>query len=109
MNACFHICRVSERSGQLVEAIRRMGESPIPVPETQSAFHWRAQRNASVAAMCVDNPDRSPFKIKSVHEQNRLGTILRYWLKAGVRFDIALQKNRYVLLATTIFNVVAVP
>jgi hypothetical protein len=35
--------------------------------------------------------------------------VLRYWLKTRVRFDIALQKNRYVLLATTIFNVVAVP
>ena len=35
--------------------------------------------------------------------------VLRDWLKAGVRFDIALQKHRYVLLASTIFNVVAVP
>jgi len=35
--------------------------------------------------------------------------VLRYWLKAHVRFDIALQKDCYVLLATTIFNVVAVP
>ena len=30
---------------------------------TQSAFHPHAQRNASVAAMCVSNPDRSSLRI----------------------------------------------
>ena len=35
--------------------------------------------------------------------------VLQYSLKARVRFDIALQKNCYLLLATTIFNIVALP
>ena len=35
-----------EKSRQLVKPIRRKLESPIPVPETQSAFHPRAQLNA---------------------------------------------------------------
>ena len=35
-----------EKSRQLVKQIRRGIESPIPIRETQSAFHPRAQRNA---------------------------------------------------------------
>jgi hypothetical protein len=37
-------CRAKSR--QLVEAIRRKLESPLPVPKTQSAFHLLAQANA---------------------------------------------------------------
>jgi hypothetical protein len=35
-----------EKISQPVKPIRRMRESPIPVPETWSAFHPRAQRTA---------------------------------------------------------------
>ena len=38
--------RVCKKSGQLVKTIRSKGESPIQVPQTQSAFHPRAQQNA---------------------------------------------------------------
>ena len=38
-------------------------ESLIQVRETQSAFLLHARRNASVAAMCVCNPDRSPVTV----------------------------------------------
>src|SRR5262249_53537922 len=35
----------------------------VPAPETPSAFHLHAQRNASVFAMRVRNPDGSAFGI----------------------------------------------
>jgi len=35
-----------EKARHLVKTIRRKRESPIPVPQTQSTFHRRAQRNA---------------------------------------------------------------
>jgi hypothetical protein len=35
-----------EKSRPLVKTIRRKPELPIPAPETQLAFHPRAQRNA---------------------------------------------------------------
>jgi hypothetical protein len=47
-----------------VDAIRRKREQPIPIPETRSAFHPRAQRMVSVAAMRGNNPDRSPVAIE---------------------------------------------
>jgi hypothetical protein len=41
-------------------------ESPIRVPQTQSAFHSHAQRNAFIVAVCVNNPQRSPFLNQSL-------------------------------------------
>jgi hypothetical protein len=39
-------CRYPEPRRQRVRIIRRKSESLIPIPETPSAFHPRAQRNA---------------------------------------------------------------
>src|SRR5438876_12334023 len=47
-----------EKSRQLGKTIRRKGESPIPVPQTHSAFHPHAQRNA--------------FRRRDVHQQRSL-------------------------------------
>jgi len=53
----------------------------------------------------VKRESRRSLSITKIAQVN----VLRYSLKARVRFDIALQKNCYLLLATTIFNVVALP
>src|SRR6266478_8345240 len=45
--------------------------SPNRVLERQSTFHRHGRRNASVAAMRVSNPDRSPFLNQSLrHSPN---------------------------------------
>jgi hypothetical protein len=54
---------VSDKSRQLVEAIRRKRESPIQAPETPSPFIRTHNETLSVAAMRVGNPDRSPVGI----------------------------------------------
>src|SRR5215475_8004854 len=36
-------------------------ESPLRVPQTQLAFHPRAERNVSVIAVCIGNPYYSPL------------------------------------------------
>jgi len=54
--------RVCRKSRLLVKCNHGECESLIPMPETQSAFHPRAQRTLSIA-MTVNNPDRSPLGI----------------------------------------------
>jgi hypothetical protein len=52
-----------EKTRQFVKPIRRKPESPIRVPETQSAFIRTQNEPLSVVAMRVCNPDRSPVGI----------------------------------------------
>jgi hypothetical protein len=41
----------------------RKHESPIRVPETPSAFHPGTMNRFSVAAMCINKPDRPAVRI----------------------------------------------
>jgi hypothetical protein len=88
-------------------------ENRLRLWELESALLRRphsylAVANPSEALLVGDRFTRSRSRSLSITKIAQVN-VLRYSLKARVRFDIALQKNCYLLLATTIFNVVAVP
>jgi hypothetical protein len=58
-NGCFHIRGVWEKSRQPVKPICRDRESSIRVPERSQLFIRADNETLSVAAMRVNNPDRS--------------------------------------------------